>query len=430
LAESTATWFEDHAYPAGQTEQDYAGSFLGYLDAPLDSDSPSLHVYGSYVFWLYLVRSQGSPAVIKATYDSLGAGTASRQAVDGAVPGGLAKTYPKFALQNWNRTPADDYQTWDDLQDQAHEEQVDAVLAGSELEHRYPVPVVIGELSAHYQHFDFTDQHVREIEVKLPGDPHLVVQAVEEIAGQWSVDPAPWSGKKTLCRDHADEDLQALVLIYSDVSLEEGHAIDLSKGGAGLTVRDACKRRVDGTITYTDVHDDSTSSIGTGAHHFTKTIKLDMHLVEDHKSHDWTDDGSTGSLSGSGNGFDEAGSGDSYCRFDATWTYSGSDPLGPVTFAVQPGSPEAGILGVAWDGKQPTDTTTTSSGRCEPGSSHDDNPVEASVSCSDGKVTRNAKGRLTVDFDTTETITNDTSQTGGTSTDTISCKGSLVEPEP
>jgi hypothetical protein len=193
-----------------------------------------------------------------------------------------------------------------------------------------------------------------------------------------------------------------------------------AEGGAAQALEQFAKDALDfcphlkGTITYTEQHDDNTSSIGSGEHHSTKSVSFQASLAFDPTTLEWSDDGSSGTLTGSSSGFDNT----TTCHFDSTGTYSGNaPPFEFVDFAVLPLSPEEAQLAFGWTGTDAVDSNSSGPPACGPGSDHADSPTAVGAICSHGKLERDSTGKLTVTFDDTES----------TATDTTTCSGTLTQ---
>lgn len=118
LDDATATWAEDLTYPTLQTEQGYAAAFLDRPDRQLDADAwtGDLHRYGAYLLPFLVTRKFGDPKYVGKIWANAKS-LDSLHAIDTALAGlgGLAKVWPLFVFENWNKPPLKDYQDWDGL---------------------------------------------------------------------------------------------------------------------------------------------------------------------------------------------------------------------------------------------------------------------------------------------------------------------------
>ena len=122
LKEGTAQWAMDYVtdprYGIGLTPQQEEHLALPYFfdnpEVPLDSATPGHHDYGSYVFWLWAVRSGGNPTVVRQAWDAIGA-QKSLAAAKSVFSSGWNQAWKDFTRTNWNQAPIEDYQHWDGI---------------------------------------------------------------------------------------------------------------------------------------------------------------------------------------------------------------------------------------------------------------------------------------------------------------------------
>jgi hypothetical protein len=223
IREATGKWAEHFVYPNAQSEQDMARYFMEDPRTPLDSmtrDEGERHHYGAYLFPLDLMfngRLQTIPKMWAqfATKKSL----AGIDAALGAAGKDLMKTFPEFAVDNWNRATANTYDRIDQLKTaaRAQPDSFDVSLRGSEA---YEKKMFMGMhyLATKYVLFRF-DRTVKSVtfENTLTGMPYAGVWTIEKIKGSWQkpVDRTDSTGK-TWCRDLPTEDLEEFVIVFTN----------------------------------------------------------------------------------------------------------------------------------------------------------------------------------------------------------------------
>jgi hypothetical protein len=217
--EATGQWSEDWVYPKAQSEQLAAWRFMQDPRKTLD-DTLDLHQYGAYLFPYYLV-SQGKQLAVPEMWKQFGthkslAGIDAALRLEGTS---IEEEFPKFAVANWNRPPADDYMKDDALKDVANvgSDSINATVPpGGHFERSLFMGMYY--LSTEYIYFLF-DKTVQSVtfENTLTPIPFAGVWGIEKIKGQWKK-PADWTQDraKSWCRNAATEDLEALVLVFTN----------------------------------------------------------------------------------------------------------------------------------------------------------------------------------------------------------------------
>lgn len=211
--EALATWAGNYAYPGDNVEHAH-DSVLKTPEFPLPMHGAG---YAGWVFALYLSQTLG-PDAIRAIEEAREKHVYDVH-VDRALPGGFRERFPDFSLYAYNRAPAPDaYQRWDALA--AAPPAPSVRLARGE----NPLPMeTLRVLSREYRQVVVDDPDLRRIEFHNPGaaDPNLHVRAlVRRADGTWRTES--WDGRTTVsfCRDNPDEDVQEVILAYSNSSLD------------------------------------------------------------------------------------------------------------------------------------------------------------------------------------------------------------------
>ena len=253
LAEATAEWAQDYVYPAANEEHYTAEWFFPSAAAPSLELKNDQHEYGAYLFFFYLVRSQGDPELVKRVWDNTER-MDSLASVNQAIIGGFEAVWPQFARANVNQPPFDYYQKWDS-------QTVRAVafdgIKNVRYEGMWPMTADVPHLGLVYQHFRFSGEEARLVTflnglttqlVEGPFDdwvgmtqiddgtkkftffsppPDQIkgarVQAVFKIEGddQWQWED--WTDKDyvSFCRDAKAERLEELVIIMSNSEYQD-----------------------------------------------------------------------------------------------------------------------------------------------------------------------------------------------------------------
>lgn len=226
IDEATASWSEHKVYPRANSEHPDARFFLGSPRESLDHyDELDKHQYGAYLLPFYLAlkkHEQALPSMWrqfkqKSSLDGIDAALR----VEGTT---LDSLFPEFAVANLNRPPADDYRTEDALQDVAFLKS-DSVGASVPPGGHYEKKILMNVhyLATQYSYFVF-DTTVRSVtfENTLTPVPFAAVWGIEKIRGQWQK-PADWSRTrtKTWCRNEAAEDLEQLILVFTNTQWKD-----------------------------------------------------------------------------------------------------------------------------------------------------------------------------------------------------------------
>jgi hypothetical protein len=254
LGEATANWAIDYVYPDDsaassssfyRAEQGYAAGYM-YVEHAKPIDEPGVagdpdktNGYSDYVFLFYLARAQGA-AKIKSIWDA----TTSQDSIDAlkAGVGDLTQAWHQFAFASWNdyqRGLKHQFHDWDQLE-WGIKKALDTPRQGSQrptevkLEGRGSGQVQllqaardgsIPRLSFHYDHLKFTDSAVRSVLFENlivgAGPDELKIRALLKIGGEWSEEDwsdmaNPENAFRKYCRDESDEDIEEMVIVYSN----------------------------------------------------------------------------------------------------------------------------------------------------------------------------------------------------------------------
>jgi len=279
--EATAQWAMDYVYPKGspggprQEEQAMATTFLVSPEVSLDFADDS-HEYSAYLLPFFIARKH-NPSWVRATFDAMQSHSKSLEALNSAMQskglGDFDDVWPQFTLDNWNREPVDDYKTWDQLYSETDPtDGTQKIDVGDELSMNVHVPY----LAAQYEQIVFTDTvRIIEFDNAVDGEveSHQAVWAIAKIGGEWK-DPEDLTEQshKTWCRDIPEENIEELVLVFSNSDWEGKTSMDPEPSklrGKGV----GCEGWY-GTMTGTQTWDQS-GSRGTSSSTFTGTWVFD-----------------------------------------------------------------------------------------------------------------------------------------------------------
>jgi hypothetical protein len=276
MDEAVAQWAIDYVSPHNDHEH-YTDAFLPNPSAPLWDQS-----YDGWPFEQFLAHTIG-PGMIPQVY----AHTESSgpwEAVNAALPGGLAEQWPKFAIKAWNQPPeTDSFATWDSLKDRPALHSTRVIKLGTKESALFPVSVKVGALAREYDVATVADDvHLLEFHNLLVGLPGAGIHALIQLKnGTWKP-PADWTNEPivTFCKDNPDENVKKIVLITTDSTFADfGHQVSPELEYHAFN-RCQDQPNLDGTFTWTE-HSTMTSS-GTNfdeVQHITNEGSAVFHLV-------------------------------------------------------------------------------------------------------------------------------------------------------
>jgi hypothetical protein len=236
IGEASGDWASNWVYPLTDGEHQNATVYLETVEYPIDGGAGQRYnrFYGEHLLPYFLENATGGPGFMPAMWSSFRT-LGVLEGIDGVVPGGFEKTWPKFLVQLWNRPPTDapdGFKAWDRLP-------LGAVVAGGLDVVDIAADVVtrsvtflpadplrgvlapgVQPIAGHYRHYKF-ERPVRMVTfrntIREEGILHGSVWAIENIGGSWKA-PVDLTEEltKAWCRDEPAEDLQELVLIFGN----------------------------------------------------------------------------------------------------------------------------------------------------------------------------------------------------------------------
>jgi hypothetical protein len=235
--EASATWAGQYLYP----QDDYEHGFPWLLRQPDISLIGAS--YDAWVFPLAMERLHGAATIgaVHAQGERLGA----TQAIDAAVPGGLAKAWPEFARLGWNQDPVSpSFKDWDRFAELPRTPGLHGgPIPAETIEPNavVEVPLNLEPLTRAYRHFTLGER-VKHLKISAPALPGLSVQALVKLRNG-TTRTEDWSGSDTsFCVRADDERPEEVVLVIANASLTQA-----TPAGSKLTLEPAnlgCQRYV------------------------------------------------------------------------------------------------------------------------------------------------------------------------------------------
>lgn len=245
ILEASGDWASNWLYPLTDDEHSQAKTYMSTVEYRIDNrktPGQSSRFYGEHLLPLFLQNATGGPAFMPRmwtnfkTMDVLAG-------VNAVMPGGFAKSWPRFLNLLWNKPPVDvpdGFKQWDRL--------IHAVLptGGLDLVHVAPTPRArtitfmqkdlprqvwddgVQPIAGHYRWYRF-EPDVRAVTfhntIHDEGIAHGTVWAIEKIGGTWK-QPVDLTAEslKYWCRD--DEDLEELVLIFGNIDWQKNQTVN------------------------------------------------------------------------------------------------------------------------------------------------------------------------------------------------------------
>ncbi len=225
--EGTATYIKHHFFPSLNHEHEW---FEYFEDGPEPFANAD---YGTWVFYLYLVQSQGE-RTIRDLYEKEEL-YSDLDAINAVLKGGWKEGWPEFALYNWNQDPLqDNFVRWDKfpflpgrgaLDAKGHKppikiEEVSLDLNGT---FRSPFRLQLKPLTRDFYAFDFSGQDIRSVSIDNPilfaAKKARAKVMIVKSNGQ-SVEEFVWEDSKRhvyqYCLDNPSERIEKIVIAVTN----------------------------------------------------------------------------------------------------------------------------------------------------------------------------------------------------------------------
>jgi hypothetical protein len=230
LKESSAQEVIDYVYPLSNVEQN--ATFLRlYLDAPSQPihEGDRNRAYGSYLFFQFLVRSQG-PKTIGDIWNQTRTQSDQLAAVDLGIPGGLKQRWPEFATTLWNDDPVNmrpaSFTQWDRMLETPLYVSGSGDLGGAP-QGTQSFATSQPNVSVRFAQVTFSEVPTRSLMFHNTWfQPYRAMQPIH-VTALWKTEDGVWSEEDWsdlewigFCRDQKDQRLEQLVLIVSSAKRE------------------------------------------------------------------------------------------------------------------------------------------------------------------------------------------------------------------
>jgi hypothetical protein len=240
MAEATANWAEQFAYPSSNFEhggwirnREYFGAVHFMMSPEVELNfANGKREYGAYLWFLHMAGQGNNAGPVRAVWEGVATQT-SRDAIESVLQssglGGFAKQWPQFALRDWNRLagiekPHREFFQWDRLRKKAAEASKGPkrLAPPSNFVTRWPLEHTLPPLSTTYHHFDFkVDQKTHTLFIEngyARTDPRAGVWAIVKIKGGDWVKAEDWTNRDKIvyCRDKAAENVEELVIVITN----------------------------------------------------------------------------------------------------------------------------------------------------------------------------------------------------------------------
>jgi hypothetical protein len=228
--EGTATWSEDFIYPKDNTEQGHAPSFIPKSEISLFKKGDNFE-YGAYVFPFYLSRTYDRMIITKIFEGCQGDGDPLASA-EKTIDGGFKKNWKEFTLWNYNKKPVENYKNGDQSKvfpssssESSGNSDMNFISGLGEMPHSTKE---LAPLSAQVITYSLMDdgEEIRKMTFKnlknFTGKTEKA--AIKAIIYPKNSTPytEDWTDKekRSFCFDKVDENLEKVVLIFSNAELK------------------------------------------------------------------------------------------------------------------------------------------------------------------------------------------------------------------
>jgi hypothetical protein len=238
LLDATATWAMDYVYGKGDNAlvHPWARELIRSPERSIDdrkltgatgaTGTADGRDYGAYLFFQFLVRTQG-PGSVRKVWEATISNPTSLAAVNAAIPGGFFEQWLEFSKRLWNREPVDarasSFKHWDDLTDAPLVPDLSGDLNGKPEHSAVFSDHEINNLATQYYRFLFKDPNTRSV-LFYNGyfNPDPEKRRVKVLA-MWKDATQTWHEEEWtkyefvgLCRDLAEQRASELILVVSN----------------------------------------------------------------------------------------------------------------------------------------------------------------------------------------------------------------------
>ncbi|MBU2542410.1 hypothetical protein KJ785_02520 [Patescibacteria group bacterium] len=228
--EGTAVWAEDFIYPKENTEQGFVSNFIPKAEVILTKQGND-HEYGAYVFPFYLSKTYDR-GVITKVFEGCNGSTVPLDSTEQNIDGGFKKNWKEFTLWNYNKKPVENYKNVDlsktfpaDSSESSGNSDMNFISGLGEAP--YPTKELTA-LTAQVINYSLIDdsKEVRKMTFKNLKNftDKTEKAAIKAIIYPKTGNPytEDWTDKesRSFCLDKADENIDKVVLIFSNAELK------------------------------------------------------------------------------------------------------------------------------------------------------------------------------------------------------------------
>ena len=295
IGEASGDWASNWLYPLTDGEHQMVHAYLKSVEYRIDNPaSPQKYdrFYGEHFLPFFMQQATGGTGFMPRMWSNFRTMDVL-EGVDAVLPGGFAKSWPKFLNQLWNQPPVDapnGFKQWDRFPVGAYPGTGLQILNVTSQFQASKITFLqqnlaqlvfasgVQPIAGHYRHYKF-EPSVRAVTfrntVREEAILHGTVWAIENIGGTWKqpIDlTEEW--QKFWCRDTPAENLQELVLIFGNVDWKNGQTVNPQEPPAVEAHAIGCSGWT-GTTSQTFVMQDATQSF-TVREHVTSTIRFQV----------------------------------------------------------------------------------------------------------------------------------------------------------
>jgi hypothetical protein len=238
IGEASGDWASNWLYPLTDAEHAFVHDYMASVEYKIDNPaSPKGYdrFYGEHFLPFFLQNATGGPGFMPRMWTNFKSMDVL-EGVNAILVGGFEKSWPRFLNQLWNRPPVDapnGFKQWDrfpvgamptgglDLVNVTPQAPARTITFIQKNLAQLVFESGVQPIAGHYRHYRF-EPDVRGVlfhnTIAEEGIGHGTVWAIENIGGTWKqpIDlTKEW--QKFWCRDHAQENLDELVLIFGNI---------------------------------------------------------------------------------------------------------------------------------------------------------------------------------------------------------------------
>ncbi|MDX9893792.1 MAG: hypothetical protein RB292_05340, partial [Patescibacteria group bacterium] len=232
--EGTAVWAEDFIYPKENTEQGYVSNFIPKPDTSLFKRGDNFE-YGAYVFPFYLSRTYDRMIITKI-FEGCSLSAEPLQSAENTIDGGFKKNWKEFTLWNYNKKPVENYKNGDLSKIFPGDTSESGGNAGlnfvSELGEIPYATAELAPLTAQVISYALVndDSQIRKMTFRnlknFTGktDRAGIKAVIYPKSGTPYIEDWTEKGSRSFCLDKADENIDNVILIFSNAELKNSIA--------------------------------------------------------------------------------------------------------------------------------------------------------------------------------------------------------------